>query len=51
MWFLDAASNTGAGFAMDTGTIAFVDSSGVVTRFAGPSTPDAQLSESARALG
>jgi hypothetical protein len=50
LWFLDAASDSG-GSARDTGTIAFVDRAGDVVRFAPLSTPDAQLSEWARALG
>ena len=51
IWFLDAASNTGVTSAMDDGVIAFVDGSGQVSRFATGSTPEAQLSELARALG
>ena len=51
VWFLDSASNTGVDVGLDGCVIAFVDASGAVTRFAVPATPDAQLTESARALG
>lgn len=50
VWFLDAAADSG-GTPLDSGTIAFVDRAGDVVEFAQPSTPEAQLSEWARALG
>ena len=51
VWFLDSASNTGVDVGLDGCVVAFVDASGAVMRFAAPSTPDAQLTEWARALG
>ena len=51
VWFLDSASNTGVEVGMDGCVVAFVDASGAVMRFAAPTTPDAQLTAWARALG
>jgi hypothetical protein len=51
VWFLDSAGNTGVESPWDVGVIAFVDESGAVMHFATPATPDAQLTEWARALG
>jgi hypothetical protein len=51
VWFLDSASNTGVEVGLDGCVVAFVDQSGAVMHFATPSTPDAQLTEWARALG
>ncbi len=51
VWFLDSASNRGVEVGLDGCVVAFVDESGTVIRFAAPSTPDAQLTEWARALG
>lgn len=51
VWFLDSASNTGVTVGLDGCVLAFVDESGAVVHFAIPSTPEAQLTEWARALG
>lgn len=51
VWFLDSASNTGVDVGLDGCVVAFVDKSGAVVHFTVPATPDAQLSEWARALG
>ena len=51
VWFLDSASNRGVDVDLDGCVVAFVDRSGAVVHFATPSTPDAQLTEWARALG
>jgi hypothetical protein len=51
VWFLDSASNRGVEVGLDGCVVAFVDASGAVLQFATPSTPDAQLTEWARALG
>jgi hypothetical protein len=51
VWFLDSASNRGVDVGLDGCVVAFVDESGAVEQFATPSTPDAQLTEWARALG
>jgi hypothetical protein len=47
----NSASNTGVEVGLGGCVIAFVDGSGAVMHFAATSTPDAQLSEWARALG
>jgi hypothetical protein len=51
VWFLDSAGNRGVEVGLDGCVVAFVDRSGAVMHFAAPSTPDAQLTEWARALG